>query len=207
VAAQSASLRVHVISPPARTIRNTVPAMLTCKLKRKLFAKEIYSMAIDVKANIKILAFSIVATMVLLFTGAAPVFGATPVVSNQASKKACFGQWRASAADGHVIAERQGDNADQNVRDKATCAQTPIPELVINGGYPAMWADAPMSSVIDYWGFYNRQSPSYVAFKIAQSGRYMPYGFGSARDWPARATVAGIPVSIIFGFAADVHTL
>jgi len=64
------------------------------------------------------------------------------------------------------------------------------------GGYPAVWCDAPQDSIIDSWGMYNRECVSYTAFKVAQSGRYMPYwgGSGNANQWPADARAAGIPM-------------
>lgn len=64
-----------------------------------------------------------------------------------------------------------------------------------NGGYPAMWANAPMDSVVDSWGMYNRECVSYVAYKIAASGKGMPYwgGRGHAYQWPDNARAAGIP--------------
>lgn len=53
------------------------------------------------------------------------------------------------------------------------------------GGYPAKWCNIPMDSVIDSWGMYNRECVSYTAFKVAASGRYMPYwgGIGNAWQW------------------------
>ncbi len=65
------------------------------------------------------------------------------------------------------------------------------------GGYPGVWCNAPQDSVIDNWGMYNRECVSYVAFKVAQSGRHMPYwgGRGNANQWPGSAIADGIPVS------------
>lgn len=64
------------------------------------------------------------------------------------------------------------------------------------GGYPARWCEIPMDSVIDTWGMYNRECVSYTAFKVAQSGRHMPYwgGVGNANQWDDNARRAGIPV-------------
>lgn len=73
------------------------------------------------------------------------------------------------------------------------------------GGYPA---DRPSPSGMrwgcnyaqdntwDNWGMYNRQCVSYTAYKVAASGRYMPYwgGVGHAWQWPGNARRAGIPV-------------
>lgn len=65
-----------------------------------------------------------------------------------------------------------------------------------NGGYPAVWANAPQDSVIDSWGMYNRECVSYTAWKVWSTGRYMPYwgGVGNANQWDDNARAAGIPV-------------
>ncbi len=49
---------------------------------------------------------------------------------------------------------------------------------------------------VDPWGMCVRQCVSYTAWKVAQSGRNMPYwgGFGNANQWDDNARVAGIPV-------------
>ncbi len=65
-----------------------------------------------------------------------------------------------------------------------------------NGGYPAKWANAPQDALLDSWGMYNRECVSYTAFKVWQSGRYMPYwgGRGNANQWPGNARAAGYEV-------------
>lgn len=64
------------------------------------------------------------------------------------------------------------------------------------GGYPARWCEIPQDSAIDSWGMYNRECVSYAAFKVAESGRHMPYwgGRGNANQWDDNARAAGIPV-------------
>ncbi|HEY5442659.1 MAG TPA: CHAP domain-containing protein [Candidatus Saccharimonadales bacterium] len=64
------------------------------------------------------------------------------------------------------------------------------------GGYPSVWCNAPQDSIIDSWGMYNRECVSYTAFKVAASGRSMPYwgGRGNANQWVDDAQSAGIPV-------------
>lgn len=64
------------------------------------------------------------------------------------------------------------------------------------GGYPGKWCNIPMDSVIDSWGMYNRECVSYTAWKVASTGRYMPYwgGYGNANQWDDNARNAGIPV-------------
>lgn len=63
------------------------------------------------------------------------------------------------------------------------------------GGYPAKWCNAPMDSIVDTWGMYNRECVSYTAFRVAASGRFMPYwgGRGNANQWDDNARAAGIP--------------
>lgn len=65
-----------------------------------------------------------------------------------------------------------------------------------NGGYPSVWANAPQDSLVDSWGMYNRECVSYTAYKVAASGRRMPYwgGRGNAKLWDDNARAAGIPV-------------
>jgi len=61
--------------------------------------------------------------------------------------------------------------------------------------YP--WANAPFPNELpDPWGMFQRQCVSYTAWKVAQSGRHMPYwgGVGNANQWDDNARAAGIPV-------------
>jgi peptidoglycan DL-endopeptidase CwlO len=71
-----------------------------------------------------------------------------------------------------------------------------IPGGTCGGGYPSKWCSAPKDALVDNWGMYNRECVSYVAFKVWQSGRNMPYwgGRGNANQWPGNARAAGIPV-------------
>lgn len=62
------------------------------------------------------------------------------------------------------------------------------------GGYPSMWANAPLDAYVDDWGMYTRECVSFAAFKVAASGRYMPYGLGNAIQWPSGARAHGIAV-------------
>ncbi len=66
------------------------------------------------------------------------------------------------------------------------------------GGYPGVWAFAPIDAMLDNWGMYNRQCVSYTAWKVAISGRYMPgwgwLGLGNANQWDDNARATGIPV-------------
>lgn len=63
-----------------------------------------------------------------------------------------------------------------------------------NGGYPSELANAPQDSLVDNWGMYNRECVSYVAWKAASTGAYVPYGLGNAADWARNASAHDIPV-------------
>ncbi len=73
---------------------------------------------------------------------------------------------------------------------------TPGSGPACGGGYPGVWCNAPQDSLIDSWGMYNRECVSYTAFRVAASGRNMPYwgGVGNANQWDDNARAAGIPV-------------
>lgn len=62
------------------------------------------------------------------------------------------------------------------------------------GGYPSYLANSAQDSLVDPWGMYNRECVSYVAWKVFQKNRYMPYwgGVGNANQWPGNARAAGI---------------
>ena len=63
------------------------------------------------------------------------------------------------------------------------------------GGYPGVWANAPINSYVDSWGLYSRQCVSYAAWKVASTGRYVPHfaGRGNANEWPSTVAGHGIP--------------
>lgn len=88
------------------------------------------------------------------------------------------------------IAELQRKQAAENARYNVGKVITSG-----DGGYP--WANVPFPNTMpDPWGMYKRQCVSYAAWKVASSGRYMPYwgGRGNAKQWDDNARAAGIPV-------------
>ena len=64
-----------------------------------------------------------------------------------------------------------------------------------NDTYPNAWRNISQDSLIDSWGMYNRECVSYTAWKVAASGRHMPYwgGVGNANQWDDDARAANIP--------------
>lgn len=75
-------------------------------------------------------------------------------------------------------------------------AMAPAGVAPVNGmAYP--YANAPYpNEMVDRWGMYQRECVSYTAWKVAASGRHMPYwgGRGNANQWDDNARAAGIPV-------------
>jgi peptidoglycan DL-endopeptidase CwlO len=69
-----------------------------------------------------------------------------------------------------------------------------IRNVADGSGYPYKNAPWP-NSIADPWGMYMRQCVSYTAWKVAASGRHMPYwgGYGNANQWDDNARRAGIP--------------
>lgn len=68
--------------------------------------------------------------------------------------------------------------------------------FVVQGGGSYPWANAGFPCAGgDPWGMCYRQCVSYAAWKVASTGRHMPYwgGVGNANQWPGNAQAAGIP--------------
>jgi surface antigen len=109
---------------------------------------------------------------------------------NQAQQNELDTQIKANSS---KIADLRKQQAAENARLFGNRIPAGIPG---GGGYPGRWAFAPMDSIIDSWGMYNRECVSWTAFKVAISGRYMPYwgGVGNAKQWDDNARAAGIPV-------------
>ncbi len=100
------------------------------------------------------------------------------------------------------IAELKRQQAAENARLFGT---TPGTGANCGGGYPGSspgpWGNwgcnYPLDNTIDNWGMYNRECVSYTAYKVAASGRYMPYwgGIGNAKQWDDNARAAKIPTN------------
>lgn len=102
-----------------------------------------------------------------------------------------------------LIGQREGQVSDLRAQQAAANAAATRTYSVSGltsggsgcGGYPAVWCYAVQDSLVDNWGMYNRECVSYTAWKVAASGRYMPYwgGRGNANEWPSSARRDGIP--------------
>ncbi len=64
--------------------------------------------------------------------------------------------------------------------------------------YPSPWCSSTQDSMLDSWGMFNRECVSYTAWRVSESGRYMPpwgwQGLGNANQWNDDAIASGIPV-------------
>jgi surface antigen len=89
------------------------------------------------------------------------------------------------------ISKLRGEQAAANAR----LFGNGIRNMADKSGYPWSGVSFP-NSLSDPWGMYKRQCVSYTAWKVASSGRYMPYwgGSGNANQWDDNARAAGIPV-------------
>jgi len=98
-----------------------------------------------------------------------------------------------------LISQSNAQIAEQRANQAAANSRANFNNLVSGGsscgGYPAVWCNAGLDSLVDNWGMYNRECVSYTAWKVAATGRYMPYwgGHGNANQWPASARADGIP--------------
>lgn len=95
------------------------------------------------------------------------------------------------------ISQLQAQQAAANARFTGGGSYTAGTGPACGGGYPGKWCNIPMDSVGDDWGMFNRECVSYTAFRVAASGRHMPYWGNipaNASNWPANARAAGIPV-------------
>ncbi len=101
-----------------------------------------------------------------------------------------------SSNSGQIAKLRQQQIAANSRFSSGSSVGAPGTGPTCGGGYPGVWCNAPQDSLIDSWGMYNRECVSYTAFKVAASGRYMPYwgGRGNANQWVYDAQSAGIPV-------------
>lgn len=87
------------------------------------------------------------------------------------------------------IASLQAQQASENAKYNVGGAGAVGPN-----GYP--WNNVPFPNTLsDPWGMYKRQCVSYAAWKVASTGRYMPYwgGRGNAMLWDDNARSSGIP--------------
>ncbi len=96
------------------------------------------------------------------------------------------------------VAQLRAEQAAENAKRFRSSGVTVRPGSNGNDTYPSIWRNAPMDSLLDSWGMYNRECVSWTAWKVAYSGRHMPgwgfLGIANANQWDDNARRAGIPV-------------
>jgi len=83
-------------------------------------------------------------------------------------------------------------------KSRINVARTAPRQKRITSGTQYPWPNVRFpNTIVDPWGMYKRQCVSYTAWRVASSGRHMPYwgGRGNAKNWDDNARRAGIPVS------------
>lgn len=118
---------------------------------------------------------------------------------NQEQRSSLDGELKANF---NKISELRRQQAIENARLFGSSG--PGTGVNCGGGYPGnasgpfgRWGcNFELNYNIDSWGMYNRQCVSYTAFKVAASGRRMPYwgGIGNANQWDENAVNQGIPI-------------
>lgn len=84
---------------------------------------------------------------------------------------------------------------EEEMRQAALAGGFNVPTGVVGGGgYPGVWARAPIDTMIDSWGLYNRECVSYAAWKVWSTGRFVPHfqGMGHAYQWVSTTARHGI---------------
>lgn len=68
---------------------------------------------------------------------------------------------------------------------------------VIGDDYPAKWKNAPMDSIVDSWGMYNRECTSFVAYRLSSTNKFTIQRAGmdwNANKWGTNARAQGYKV-------------
>lgn len=137
----------------------------------------------------------------------------TRIIAEQSSLRGTLAQKEGEASEKLAQTNQQKSGFDEAVKNQSSeIARLRAQQLAANrsssgggggqiissgrsgGGYPDKWAFAPMDSLVDSWGLYNRECVSYTAWKVYQAGKRMPYfgGRGNAKEWPSTAQSFGI---------------
>lgn len=118
---------------------------------------------------------------------------------NQTRGEEAAYQALSSQRNSQIESLRAQQAAEIRARAQSSGGYTSLPGDPNRGGYPAMWANAPMNAYVDNWGMYSRQCVSYTAYKVSSTYGNMPYwgGRGNANQWGDNARAAGIPVSSV----------
>lgn len=125
------------------------------------------------------------------------------LAAKEVEKNRILAETKGQEASYKVLADKNNDRIselraaqEEEMRRAAQRGGFNVPTGEIGGGgYPAVWAYAPIDSMIDSWGLYNRECVSYAAWKVWSTGRFVPHfrGMGHAYQWVATTSRHGIP--------------
>lgn len=125
------------------------------------------------------------------------------LASKEAEKNRIFAETKGQEASYKALADKNNNRISQlraaqeeEMRRAAQSGGFNVPTGIIGGGgYPGVWAYAPIDSMIDAWGLYNRECVSYAAWKVWSTGRFVPHfrGMGHAYQWVSTTSRHGIP--------------
>lgn len=132
------------------------------------------------------------------------------LLNDQKGQQATLNSARAQQSS--LLAMNQSQQASYNSQIKANSAQVQklraqqeaaiaaalAGSSIVRGGacsprpgntYPDKWCNRGQDTTLDSWGMYNRECVSYTAWKVYESGHYMPYwgGRGNANRWDDNA--------------------
>lgn len=167
--------------------RNTLQNSLTSKVKEiDSFKKELESQKIEVEATLK-----------------TQEEQHQILAQKEAEKQSVLNQTRGDEATYRTLATENNARISQLRADQAEAIRRAmgntwgsVPAGVPGGGgYPGVWASAPLDAYVDTWGLYTRECVSYTAWKVWSTGRFVPHfgGRGNAKEWPSTTAAYGIP--------------
>ena len=81
----------------------------------------------------------------------------------------------------------------EEIRRNAAAGGSFRPGGQCGGGYPDVWCRAAQDSLVDDYGYYNRECVSYAAWKRASIGRMVPRYWGNANQWWPRGSASITP--------------
>ncbi len=125
------------------------------------------------------------------------------LAGKEAAQQALLVQTNGQEATYQQLSAARQSEADKLVQEqiaynvnaaKRSGSQTLVSDTAHGGGYPTTWANSPQDTIADSWGLYNRECVSYVAWKIASTGRFVPNfnGQGNANQWQSYVAQYGI---------------
>lgn len=122
------------------------------------------------------------------------------IAAKRAEQQALLSQTRGEeAAYQNVVKQNESQLAAvfaaraEEIRRNAAAGGSFRPGGQCGGGYPDVWCRATQDSLVDDYGYYNRECVSYAAWKRASIGRMVPRYWGNANQWWSRGSANVAP--------------